>query len=147
MPLFLRHPDSLTGRRIFKPLVSLTDISPTLLEWFELLVPAEFEGCSLLALTDEWRKRAFPARNLVGVGGGTGNLPWSLRTAHQRLIALPETADGPALIRLYDLSRVAGSTRDVAHERPQEVERLLHLLRAELSAAPLTAAVKQRLWF
>jgi arylsulfatase A-like enzyme len=73
VPLFLRHPASLTGRRVMGELVELQDLLPTILDWFDLPVPAGVRGRSLLPLIDgdpfesrdafaTWRDRVFTVR-------------------------------------------------------------------------------------
>lgn len=52
VPLLLRHPRSLTGRRVLEPNVTLEDVGPTLLDWFQLDGLDEWRGRSLLGLTD-----------------------------------------------------------------------------------------------
>ena len=69
VPLFLRHPGSLTGSRILAEVVELADVAPTLLEWFHVEAEGRRSGRSLLALTDSYVKREFdshPAFSCLG---------------------------------------------------------------------------------
>ena len=61
IPMFLRHPQSMTGSRILNTMVEATDLFPSLVEWFELGA-REVDGRSLLALTDSYVERGFAQR-------------------------------------------------------------------------------------
>lgn len=114
VPLFIRHRDSLTGRRILAEPVDLADLAPTLLEWFDCApLPSGRDGRSLLALTDSYRERPFERRPAVAhtapVSAGGVSLPaaWTARTAGERLVLWE---DGRA--ELFD------RLRDPREERP-----------------------------
>lgn len=62
VPLLLRHPRSLTGRRVLEPNVTLEDLGPTLLDWFELDGLEDWPGRSLLGLTDRKPRVEFEPR-------------------------------------------------------------------------------------
>ncbi len=66
VPLFLRHPNSMTGQRILDDVVDLCDLAPTLREWFGLGGPRG-DGRSLLGATDSFRPRPFEARAALAV--------------------------------------------------------------------------------
>jgi len=66
VPLFLRHPPSMTGSRILNTLVETTDLYPTLTEWFDVDVDTVDER-SLLALTDSHVERSFAERPALAV--------------------------------------------------------------------------------
>ncbi len=70
IPLILRHPRSLTGRRILADPVGLADVAPTLYDWFRLEPLEATYGRSLLAATDSYIERPFEPRNPVAVLGG-----------------------------------------------------------------------------
>lgn len=65
VPLVMRHPDSLTGERVFEDVVELADVLPTLVEWFDLATPRRVQGRSLLALTDSYEARTFEPRPAI----------------------------------------------------------------------------------
>lgn len=69
VPLFMRHPSSLTGSRILSTPVDLCDVAPTLSEWFELPRADGVSGRSLLALTDSYVEREFDERPLLATAG------------------------------------------------------------------------------
>ncbi|MFT5285377.1 MAG: arylsulfatase A-like enzyme [Planctomycetota bacterium] len=73
VPLFIRHPSSLTGRRVIGELVELQDLMPTVLDWFNVPSPSGVRGRSLLPLMDgdefesrgvfgHWRDQIFTVR-------------------------------------------------------------------------------------
>jgi len=121
VPLLLRHPDSLTGRRIFADLVTLSDVAPTLARWFELDV--ELEGRSLLGITDSDGQPPFLRRPVVA-SDGFGRA--TLRTDVWRLVT---NGDGSAA--LHRIERMQELEEDFADVRPEVVR----TLRAELEAA------------
>lgn len=133
VPLFLRHRDSLTGRRILAEPVDLADLAPTLLEWLGCApLPAERDGRTLLALTDSYRTRPFERRPAVArtppASAEGAALPgaWTARTAKERLVVWD---DGRA--ELFD------RLRDPREERPLDpddagVRERLERLRSDL---------------
>lgn len=136
VPLVVRHPDSLTGERIFDDLVELADVTPTLLEWTRLPPLPHARGRSLLAVTDSYVKRPFPARpafaqlpdrGVFSVRDGRWRLVWNplrVQPAGRPTAAgqLPETA-------LHDLEADPEGTRDVSAAHPQVVRRLTDAIR------------------
>lgn len=138
VPLFLRHPDSLTGRRIFARLVTLEDLFPTLVEWFALPVPDDVQGESLLSLTDEWRHRPFPDRTLVALGASddAGHEALSARDERWRLVIVPPRSSD-ARLELHDLASDPRARRDVSAEHPDVAEQLRAELRAAASSLDL----------
>jgi arylsulfatase A-like enzyme len=151
VPLFLRHTDSLTGRRIFRALVTLEDLRATLLEWFELPVPAASHGRSLLSLTDEWRKRAFPSRPLVAIGASDGEErpACSVRNDRWRLVVWPaqSSTDGASEVcELYDLEDDARGKSNVASEHPDTVRELREILSAQVATLALASRFATAGW-
>lgn len=59
VPLLLRHPESMTGRRILKALASLEDLGPTMIDWFGLAGRGDWRGRSLLGVTDARPRERF----------------------------------------------------------------------------------------
>ncbi len=151
VPVFLRHPDSLTGRRIFRPLVTLQDVHATLLEWFDLPAQSVAGGRSLLSLTDEWRGRAFPLQPLLAVGGSdheTGPAV-SLRNDRWRLIVWPPEAGvvgASERIELFDLDRDPGGRIDVAAEHANAALELRGVLSTRLGALSLAPRYADAGW-
>ncbi|MEM7518025.1 MAG: sulfatase/phosphatase domain-containing protein, partial [Planctomycetota bacterium] len=82
VPLFLHHPNSFTGRRLFDDVVELRDLAPTLLEVFSAKRPKTMEGRSLLALTDSYAPRSFEARPAFAL---LGRERFSLRNSRWRI--------------------------------------------------------------
>lgn len=75
VPLVVRHPDSVTGERVFAPIVTLEDVAPTLLRVCGVPVPAEVDGRSLLGVVDRAPPEPFERRPAIAV------LPGSLYSA------------------------------------------------------------------
>ena len=118
VPLFLRHPSSMTGQRILDDGVELTDVHPTLCEWFGL--PAgRTDGRSLLGTTDSFRPREFAERGALAVRE-RGEL--SLRTADWRY--------GAAEGELFDCSGAGSRRRPRRVDDPQTARALEEALRA-----------------
>lgn len=137
VPLVLRHPDSLTGERIFADVVGLEDVAPTLLDWFGLPPLPGARGRSLLAVTDAHVERPFPERPAFA------QLPeralYTARDARWRLVWNPLRAQPagrpvsagplPELV-LHDLEADPAGRRDVAAAEPEVVARLQAQIRA-----------------
>jgi arylsulfatase A-like enzyme len=104
VPLVLRHPASLTGKRVLAELVELRDVAPTLRDWFDLPPAEGAEGRSLLALTDSFARRSFASRPVVLRREDGG----SVRTEEWHLIA----SGGKRL--LFDVARDPLEQRDLA---------------------------------
>jgi len=137
VPLILRHPDSLTGERIFDDVVGLADVAPTLLEWMRLPPLPLARGRSLLGVTDSYVEREFPAapafaqlpdRGVFSVRDGDWRLVWNPLRAQpaDRAASAPPLAE----IALYDLGSDPSGTRDVAASHPEVATRLVSAIRA-----------------
>jgi arylsulfatase len=136
VPLVMRHPPSVTGRRVLDEVVELQDVAPTLLEAFGLDRPPGMRGRSLLPLLDRGGRGPFESR--PAFGGWTDKI-FSVRDERWRLVVNPQgiepddTPPGPYPIpelALFDTLKDPLERRDVAGEHPAEVERL----KAELDA-------------
>lgn len=114
VPVFLRHPASLTGKRVLAPVVELRDLAPTLLDWFGLAPPDGMDGRSLLAVTDSFAERAFEERPALAAAGDAR----AVRTARWRLIRR-----GGAT-QLFDLERDPLERVDVSADHPATVAEL-----------------------
>lgn len=140
VPLFMRHPNSLTGRRVLSEIVELQDVMPTLLDWFQLQAVPGTRGRSLLPLVDTYIERDFESHPAFGL--------WSdsiatLRNERWRLIWNPKQVEpndppaGPysiAALELYDHRRDPLELRNLAKEEPEVVEELLSQLQAWLAS-------------
>lgn len=148
VPLWIRHPPSLTGSRVLAEPVGLEDVAPTLCEWFGLAeLPAPpldlaaaasggetLRGRSLLPLVDTYVQRPFASR--PAWFHRTGERP--LRALRTREWAFAERwADGAAKPELFDRAVDSAERDDVLAREPAVVERLLR----EWSGA--TAAVNR----
>lgn len=71
VPLVVRHPDSVTGERVFAPIVTLEDVAPTLLRVCGVDVPADVDGRSLLGVVDRASPEPFVRRPAIAVLPGT----------------------------------------------------------------------------
>jgi hypothetical protein len=132
VPLLLRHPDSLTGQRVFRQPVELQDVAPTLLELAGLDVPEEVDGRSLLAITDEYVEREFEDRPAFA---SLWAIPpvYSVRDTRYRCIST-QAADGTlGRSELYDQDIDPHGLRDIAAEQPERVRAMEDALRAWLA--------------
>jgi arylsulfatase A-like enzyme len=133
VPLLLRHPDSLTGRRILTEVVELRDVAPTLLEWFRVGAGAGTSGRSLLALTDSYVRRAFEPRPACAVLAQPRR--YTARDGEWRLVADPAGLAGAGgALELFHSARDADELEDVAASHPDVVARLRDALRAWVDA-------------
>lgn len=130
VPLLLRHPDSLTGQRVFRRPVQLQDVAPTLLELAQLDVPDEVHGRSLLALTDEYIERDF--ENLPAFAFEVDGPQLSIRDARYRCISRL-APDGALTSELFDQDNDPGGLRNIAEEQPERVQVMEDALRAWLA--------------
>jgi arylsulfatase A-like enzyme len=129
VPLFLRHPDSITGERILGSVVELSDVLPTLVELFDLPRPRLLPGRSLLALTD-----AHPASEFEPHSAITQSAERVLcaRDERWRMVWNPYRSKLPQadprrelpVVALYDESSGDPRNEDLAASRPDVVARL-----------------------
>jgi arylsulfatase len=133
VPLFFRHPDSLTGERVLAEPVELADVLPTLLDWFGLAVPPDVDGRALLARVDESDTRPFETRTIIGADASAR--VYTARTARWRLVWNTARAAGdelardlpaPREARLYDHRVDPDERADVAARHPEVVRELQH---------------------
>lgn len=140
VPLFLRHPPSLTGRRVVDEHVTLEDVGPTLLEWFDLPELPGAYGRSLLPLVDTYDTFTFEARPAFG---GYENSIFTVRAPKAngdgdwRLVWNPdevEPDDRPLgaypipKLALFDVALDPKEQRDVKDAHPDVTEELLEKL-------------------
>jgi len=131
VPLVLRHPDSLTGRRIFASVTELQDLLPTLLDWFRLTPVEGAQGRSLLSLTD-LAGRGFESRPAFGCRGSAGRVEaLTARDERWRLIWTPG-AEVP--FELIDQVADPFALDNLSSERPDLVRRLMGQLRTWLES-------------
>jgi arylsulfatase A-like enzyme len=156
VPLVLRHPGSLTGRRVLAEVVELQDLAPTLYEWFELEPPAGLRGRSLLALTDSYAEKEWTTRPAFGTWS---DRIFTVRTRDWRLVVNPEgiepQEEPPGAypvpeVALYDhRAGLAGDDadpfeqRDVAAEHPDVVRALTRELEAWRARLQRAAAAER----
>jgi len=118
VPLVLRHPASLTGRRVLAGPVELRDVAPTLRAWLGV---ADEAPRSLLNLCDAHPSEAHPGGPVVLRRANGG----SVRTADRHLIV----RDGGA--ELFDPARDPLERIDLAADEPDTVAELSGLLAAD----------------
>lgn len=134
VPLIIRHAGSLTGRRVIDELVTLEDVLPTLLEWFDVAGSDLIRGRSLLPLVDTYEEFEFESRPAFGawrdgiftvrVADDTGN--WRL-VWNPDQIEPPEKPEGHYFIpelALFDLAHDSKEQRDVSAAHPEVVSAL-----------------------
>lgn len=144
VPLFVRHPHSLTGQRILSEVVDLADVAPTLLDWFGLPSPP-LSGRSLLARTDSYVRREFPARPALAAWRGR---VLSLRTPEWRLTWRPSGEVDPddpgphprTPLSLFDHRDGWDERRELSASRPDVVAELRALALRRLEALELGPA-------
>jgi arylsulfatase A-like enzyme len=132
IPLLIRFPHGRDTRRVER-VVEQVDLMPTVLELFGFAAPAPVEGRSLLSLCgpsepEDWKNRA------VSHLDREGRVGVSLLTPSWKLIL--ETRDGQVVPALYDRRADRRERRDLAGERPEEVEALRSALQALLDGGP-----------
>lgn len=138
VPLFLTHPNSLTGERLLGETVELQDVLPTLAEWFDLEVPDGVRGRSLLALTDSYVEKPWDARPAFG---SWRDQIFTARTPEWRFVwngrgVVPN--DPPAgvyeipRVALYDERADPQERRNVIAEHPEVADALARELQAWL---------------
>jgi arylsulfatase A-like enzyme len=140
VPLILHHPASLTGRRVVDELVTLEDVMPTLLDWFQIAPTSNLSGRSLLPLVDTYEKFEFESRPAFGawrssiftvraeVAGTAWRLVWNPEN-----ISPDEKPPGDYVIpelALYNVTADPKEQRDVSAANPELVE----LLKSEIGA-------------
>ncbi|MCY2960832.1 MAG: sulfatase-like hydrolase/transferase [Planctomycetota bacterium] len=144
VPLVLRHPDSLTGERIYSDVVGLADVAPTLLEWLRLPPLPHARGRSLLPVTDSYVERPFTAQPAFAQLPDRG--VFSARDERWRLVWNPlgvkpvgRPAAAPALpeFLLHDMDADPAGIRDVARANPKVVARLVEAIRGWREAQSL----------
>jgi hypothetical protein len=127
VPLFLRHPKSLTGRRVMGELVELQDVMPTVLDWLELASPSGVDGRSLLPLLDGGH---FASRDVFGTWR---DRVFTVRSGRWRLVWNPdrvEPDDPPAgaypipELELFDVESDPLERHDLAARHPDVVRDL-----------------------
>jgi arylsulfatase A-like enzyme len=134
VPLIIYHPQSLTGRRVVDELVTLEDVMPTLLDWFDIAPTSQLSGRSLLPLVDTYEQFEFESRPAFGAWR---NSIFTVRAEvgehHWRLVWNPENVvpdEKPAgeyhipELALYNLTDDPKEQRDVSGLFPELVERL-----------------------
>ena len=131
VPLVLRHPRSMTGRRVMSEVVGLDRVAPTLADWFELEPLGSSE--SLLALVDGARSSDDGAACLSTRGGRV----FSLRTGRWRLVWNPgggvRDDDFPSPeLALFDTHADPREERDCAAQEQEVARELLAALVHEL---------------
>lgn len=114
VPLILRHPNSLTGRRVLADLVELSDVAPTLRQWFGLPPVEGAGGRSLLSLTDARPPQAFDRRPVI-LRRADGS---SVRTEDWHLIARGGER------RLFHVARDPLERLDVSAAEPERARAL-----------------------
>lgn len=129
VPLFLRSP-GLAPRRVSAS-VRTVDLLPTLLELFGLArdIPEEREGVSLFPLC-LGREEELPA-NLAEIRLKDGHHANALVSGRWKLIEDVSNAR----LSLFDLASDPREARDLALERPELVQELTRLLRAQIAEA------------
>lgn len=119
VPLLLRHPGSITGRRILGGTVEHADLAPTLRELFELRAP-DWNERSLLARTDSYRPREFPDRPALALSAEpNGGISVSARVGEERLLL--EYLGTP---QLFDLARDPSQRHDLTPALPAHAREL-----------------------
>lgn len=96
VPLFLRHPSSLTGRRVFADVVELEDVLPTLVDWLGLERPRAATGRSLAPRTDGYLGRHLDPEPAFAVALPGPRL--SARDAHWRAVFPPGRLDASEVV-------------------------------------------------
>lgn len=143
VPLFFRHPASLTGQRSFGEVVTLSDVAPTIADWMQLDPLDGASGRSLLPIVDSYVELPFDSRPAFGhwrdsiftVTDGDWRLVWNPQSVEP-----DDPPVGPYPIpplALFDLERDPLELFDVSAEEPDQVRRLLDMLQAWTVTQPI----------
>jgi arylsulfatase A-like enzyme len=128
----------LTGSRLFAEPVDLTDVAPTIREWFRGPgtedVRPQNGGRTLLPRFDSYVSRPFESRAIVSVDARRRAA--ALRTAEWTLLSIATAEPSAPEIRLYDRLHDPREEQDVAALRPEKVAELRPELDRRLGAAP-----------
>jgi choline-sulfatase len=151
VPLFFRHPASLTGSRVLGELVGLADVAPTILDLFGLEPLPGASGRSLLPLIDSHVERPFESRNVYG---HWRDRIFTVTDGRHRLVWNPdgiEPDDPPAgaypipPLALFDMERDPLELRDVSAQEPEIAAALLEDLQRWTASQPIDAARQREL--
>jgi arylsulfatase A-like enzyme len=123
VPVLARFPDGRYAGEIVRPLVSMTDLAPTVLEVLEIPEPSvEMDGASLLPLIRDGNQQG---RESVYLTECTWMRKRGWRTPEWKLIeALEPDIYGKPPVELYHLAEDAGEQINLAEERPEVAARL-----------------------
>jgi arylsulfatase A-like enzyme len=139
VPLIFRMPGGRAGT--VEQVVSLVDLTPTVLDVVGVPLPDSFEGRSLLPLLEDPSSRL----DRTHVFSESGKNQRAIRSDRFKLVHVPDEADRKALRgvahELYDLERDRGETRNLTAERPEVRDRLSReLARWKREASPPRSA-------
>lgn len=140
VPLFVRWPGRLAGRRVVRQIVSHIDVYPTLLDLCGVPVPQgpPLDGRSLRGLLEgqdmTWPERVLFTHNPICE---SNRYPGAVRTQRYRLVReIPGPGGGSAARlndaaarpwQLYDMQFDPGQSRDLAAEQPERVAEMSRL--------------------
>ena len=131
VPLLLRHPRSMTGRRVLADAVSLRDVPSTLADWFGLGDLGG--GRSLLGLTDVHASGTFAAKPVCSLS--TDGRSASVRGEAWRMVIAMEDLTAPNAAELAQWIPVATVGRLPSAPSSEEQAQLLQRLRAWTAAS------------
>jgi arylsulfatase len=138
IPLILRLPEVIPAGARIEGMTRMQDLTPTLLDYAGLLDPAlTFDGISLRPLIQAPpNESAQGSCDILHCTENTWMKKRAVRTRRWKLIVPLETPDihGNSDIELYDLSVDPGEKRNVAADRPEEVQRLRRAMDEWVSA-------------
>ncbi|MCC6408595.1 MAG: hypothetical protein IT453_15640 [Planctomycetes bacterium] len=136
VPLFFRHPGSLTGSRLLSEQVELTDVAPTVREWFLGLGSEDTRppagGRSLLPRFDTYVVRPFESRPALSLD--LDHRAAALRTAEWTLLSVTPAGSTTPELRLYDRLRDPREEQDLAAIKPEKTAELAAELERRVAA-------------
>ncbi len=138
VPLVFSHSSLASGGREVDSLVQMIDVAPTLLEWFGVPVPEQYQGRSLWPVIREETEKLYDA---VYCNQGLWQANRMIRTHRWALIKNIDTGvwEKPAT-ELFDMKEDPKQTRNVYDTEPEaaaELEvRLARWLEGQLGARP-----------
>ena len=135
VPLIMRYPPALSGRRRIKTQVSQVDIMPTILDLLGLPTPAEAQGRSLAPLIHGRDTNVVEETFAETIPCGWQALKddhrriWCVRTPKWKLIFNDNASQIESTYELYDLENDPGERENVYDQSPriaEELEKKLH---------------------